>query len=79
MAVDLREQMRLQLAKQGIDLAPPAPARAKAAPPAAYSPDRDAIRAVLLERGAHPDEIDWLTNSAPSLEAARAFNPTRKL
>lgn len=79
MAADLSEHMRLQLARAGIALDPPATSHARPASPPAREVDRAAIRAVLIERGARPEEIDWLTQSAPSLEAARAFTPTRKL
>lgn len=80
MAIDLAELMRIQLAQAGIAINPTVASRSASVPArATREPDRAAIRAVLLERGARPNELEWLIHSAPSLEAARAFTPTRKL
>ena len=68
--------LRAMLAQEGIFLdekratAPP-PAQPTAAPV-----DREAIRAVLLERGAPLRDLDWLVASCPSMELAQAFEPT---
>jgi hypothetical protein len=38
--------------------------------------DRALIRRILVERGAPGCDLDWLTSSCPSLEAAQLFEPT---
>ena len=38
--------------------------------------DREAIREILLERGAPMRDLDWLVASCPDLEHAMAFEPT---
>lgn len=74
---DLSETMRSMLMLNGIRLDDPAPPRrATAAPPPAPPIDRDAIRAILIDRGAPDKDLDWLTRSCPSLEPARAYLPT---
>lgn len=73
--------LRGSLASSGIFLDdPPAAAHRDVKPenvPALDpEPDRDAIRAALVEAGAPAQDLDWLTVSAPSVETARAYRPT---
>lgn len=71
--------MRALLATQGIFLdetpaASPAATSSPTTSPEAI--DREAIREILLERGAPMRDLDWLVASCPSMEHALAFEPT---
>ena len=79
---DLSKMMELQLATHGIFLDPPKPnldVRVIQVPVARVGVDRAAVRKTLIERGATAHDIEWLTESAPSVQAARDFTPPRKL
>lgn len=80
MALDASEALRLQLATVGITLDEPR-ARYASSPPTqtARVVDRDLVRAELEQRGAKPEQLDWLVASCPSMSAARAFTPIKKL
>lgn len=79
MALDPSEAMRLQLATVGITL--DEPRRYVASPPASatYVVDRQAVRAELEKHELAPEQLNWLVASCPSVQAARAFTPTKKL
>lgn len=69
--------MRAMLATQGIFLDETAAVVHRDVKPANMPPvDRDAIRAVLVERCAPARDLDWLAASCPSMEHAIAFEPT---
>lgn len=77
---DLSEMMTLQLASVGITLdKPKTNLRITKQERARADVDRKAVRRILIERGADERDLEWLTASAPSLEAARNFTPPRKL
>lgn len=79
---DLSKMMELQLATHGIVLDPPKPnlsVRVVQVPVARVGVDRAAVRKTLIERGAAARDVEWLTESAPSLHAARDFKPPRTL
>lgn len=80
MSHDLSKMMELQLATHGIFLDPPKPnltVRIVQVPVARVGVDRAAVRKTLIARGAAARDVDWLTDSAPSLQAAREFTPPR--
>lgn len=71
--------LRGSLASSGIFLDDPAPVMHRNVKPQNVpepAPDRVAIRAALVEAGAPAQDLDWLTDSAPSLQAARAYCPS---
>jgi hypothetical protein len=72
---DRSQALRLRLAAVGINLDEPSSStRTRAETAATNAPiDRDAIRRILLERGAPAKDLDWLTASCPSELAARAY------
>lgn len=74
---DPSQTMRALLATSGIFLDDtPAIAPGHVEPPAQAPIDREAIREILLERGAPMRDLDWLTRSCPSTAHALAFEPT---
>ena len=81
MTADDRESqvMRHMLRANGIVLDDPKQASAAARPPRSQSVehvDRDEVRAALLAAGAPARDLEWLTESCPSLTAARAYRTT---
>jgi len=73
------KRLRYLLHEVGITLDEPTPGRA---PQEATEEriDRDEIRRILIERGAPDDaSTDWLVDSCPSMAAARAFTPPRRI
>lgn len=71
------QTMRSLLATSGIFLEEtPAIAHRDVKPENVAPIDREAIREILLERGAPMRDLDWLVASAPSMEHALTFEPT---
>jgi hypothetical protein len=76
---DLSRLMEQQLAEVGITLDPPKlNLHIVRVPVARSGVDRAAVRKTLIARGADERDLEWLTASAPSLEDARNFVPSRK-
>lgn len=69
--------MREMLAAHGIVLDEPRnPIADRDVKPSNIAPvDRAAIRAALVAAGAPADELDWLADSCPSIDKARAYRP----
>jgi hypothetical protein len=75
-----RAFLRGQLAAVGIVLDPPRTAVCASASSTPRAPvDRDAVRAILVSRGAPAADLGWLVDSCRSLDDARRYVPTRQL
>jgi hypothetical protein len=80
-AVNPVATMRALLAQSGIYL-DDAPDRDPIAAPVTTdepAPDRGAIRAILVAAGAPQNDLDWLTASCPSIEAAQGYRPPPRI
>jgi hypothetical protein len=77
---DMSQHMRQRLEAVGITLDEAKPPMHKPVVQVTQQPvDRDAVREVLVARGASARDLAWLVASAPSLAAARAFTPPRTI
>ena len=78
---DMSRNLRIHLARVGIDLDERKPKMgAPAVVHAEPEPiDRAKVRELLVLRGAPARDLEWLTASSPSVEAAAVFAPYRAL
>lgn len=68
--------LRGQLASIGILLDPPTPAAIAATTGTALpAPDRAEVRRILESAGAPARDLEWLTESCPSIEDALGYQP----
>lgn len=80
MAFDLSKAMHEDLAEHGIELDAPKPnLRIVQKTVSRVGVDREAVRLTLIARGVAVVDLEWLTASCPSLDAARRFTPPRRL
>lgn len=80
MTRDLIALMHEQLADHGIVLDDKGKLDAKLEPalePSELPVDRVLVRRVLVDRGAFDRDLEWLTLSCQSLEAAQTYRPVR--
>lgn len=75
------EHMRGLLRVQGIvlDEATEVSPTATPSPQTAEGVDRDEVLRILVEAGAPAKDLEWLTDSCPSIEAARRYRPPRRV
>lgn len=76
---DRSEAMRMRLAQVGIILDEPEKPKPRVDTRTMETVDRAEIRRILIERGARESDLDWMTESCPSVVHARAFVPTKRI